>query len=294
MNYKRLAGSVVCGLAVGALAMAPAQAQNTMMTGTTADTNMGVSAPSPVSGQVLRYYTDRAGYVTAMDVQTNEGVQMLRFAPNLGQRLYTTYPPGGTVDVFVVQSPYGKLTRYDVVGIGKEVPRAGYMQPYMISDVELLKAEPYIVAGSQETTVKGKLSRVITDDAGDVLGLVLEDNTLIRVPREARPASSSYAGSERVTPLFKGAQVIATGYEEAPNYGVISTFPNRLSARAIVVNGHSVGAVGFPRMMKGSSRALLDVDIAAGLGGKSAVSEDEMTAFGQGYRTYSGNMTSAG
>jgi hypothetical protein len=34
---------------------------------------------------------DRSGYVTAMDVQTADGVQFVRFSPGMGSRLYTTY-----------------------------------------------------------------------------------------------------------------------------------------------------------------------------------------------------------
>ena len=46
-----------------------------------------------VSGTVLRYYTDAAGYVTAMDVQTANGVQMVTFAPGINAPLWSfTWP----------------------------------------------------------------------------------------------------------------------------------------------------------------------------------------------------------
>jgi hypothetical protein len=297
MNYKQLTGSAVCGVVMSALAVAPALAQNdTMMTGTvTPDTNMTTTAaadaslaPMPINGQVLRYYTDRSGFVTAMDVQTADGVRLLRFAPDLGQRLYTTYPIGGTVDVYVVGSPYMGDTRYDVVSIGKEVPRAGYMQPYMVRDVDLLEADPYIEIGAQQKNVTGKLQRVITNEKGDVLGLVLDNNTLVRVPREARSIAPGYAGTSRITPLFKGASVVATGYDEAPRFGVISVYPERLAARAIVVNGRSVGGVGFPRFDTTSKEVLLNTNIMG-----PDTSADELKAVGMGYNSYPGNMSSA-
>jgi len=283
MDYKKLAGSVVCGIAAGALAMAPVQAQDNVVV---ADTNMAASMnPMPLGGQVVRYYTDRAGYVTAMDVQTTEGVRLVRFSPDLGQRLFTTYPVGGKVDVFVMGSPE---TRYDVVGIGPAVPRAGYMQRYMVSDVDLLQADAYIMAGAEEMTVKGNLANVVTSDKGEVLALVLDDNTLIRVPRESRHIAPGYNGTDRVTPLFKGARVIAKGYAEAPRFGVLSAYPQRIAGKSIVVNGHSVGAIGLPQLVVGKRDAIFKTNVMG-----PDTSADELRAVSYGYQTYPGTMSSS-
>jgi hypothetical protein len=79
---------------MGLVAVAPAaQAQGEMST-TTTSTTVSTSQPTLVTGTVLRYYVDRSGYVTAMDVQTAEGVQFVRFSPGMGTRLYNTYPVG--------------------------------------------------------------------------------------------------------------------------------------------------------------------------------------------------------
>lgn len=282
MDYKKLTGSLVCGIAAGALAMAPVQAQDMVVS---ADSNMSVGAVTPISGQVVRYYTDRSGFVTAMDVQTAQGVRLVRFSPDLGHRLHTTYPVGGQVDVFVVGGPE---TRYDVVGIGRTAPGGGYRQPYMVSDIDLLKADPYILAGAEETTVKGSLRNIVTSSSGEVLALVLDDNTLVRVPRESRHIAPGYNGSDRVTPLFRGARIIAKGYAEAPRFGVLSVYPQRIAARGIVVNGHSVGAIGFPQLTVGTRDAIFKTNVMG-----PDTSQDELRAVGYGYQTYPGTMSSA-
>src|SRR5687767_1939249 len=94
MRCKKLVGHLVCSAAIGALVMAPltARAQDTATGGTGAGmTSTGMATePTMVSGTVVRYYTDRSGYVTAADVQTANGIQMVHFSPGMGRRLYTT------------------------------------------------------------------------------------------------------------------------------------------------------------------------------------------------------------
>jgi len=341
MIAKKISVVALSGL-TAALALS-AQAQDTTttttsgnMTGTMSDsTSMGggsmgggMSAsmsmqPMPVTGTVLRYYTDRSGYVTAMDVQTAEGVRMVRFAPGMAQRLYSTYPVGGQITGTIQPSMMGRSTRYDLISMGETMPAAGMMQPYTVSDIELLRADPYIMAGTRMTQFRGKLRSIVTDDMGEILGLVLNDispqsvlggsmgggtmsgtgmdastgtmgggmmggqNTvLVRVPRELRhPSGAQYAGSPRVTPLFKGSDVEVVGYNEAPRYGVVSNYGGRVAASALVVNGRAVGAVGLPMIKPGRS-ALLSLNI----GGTT----EERNAGSMGYTTYStdGNMTS--
>jgi hypothetical protein len=278
-------GRLLCAVTVGALAIAPLAANaddnatSTTMT-MSSDTTMAPSMePTLVNGQVVRYYVDRSGYVTAMDVQTPTGIQMVHFAPNMGQRLYSTYPVGGQIAVWVTPSMMG-TGHWNAVGVGTARP-ATFMQPYMVSDIDALDADPYIVAGSKMTEVKGHLSRIIVGNTGEVLALVLDDNTLIRVPREFRHIAPGYAGSDRITPLFKGAEVRAVGYVEAPMYGVLSPYMTRIAPNAISVNGRSVGALGVPMMTKEQQRTLIKADI-----GGNQMSNEEMAAMGMGYHTY--------
>jgi len=333
MRCKKLVGQLVCGAAIGAIAMAPlaARAQDaTAMSSNSVSTTMS-SEPMAVSGTIVRYYTDRSGYVTAADVQTANGIQMVHFSPGMGQRLYTMSPVGGQVNVWVTPNAMG-AGHWDVVGVGADRPAAGFMTPYSVSAVDLLEADPYILAGAQLMTVKGTLRNVITANNGEVLALVLnnvsmasaamsKDKTadaaaasapagsymthgvmmspmsgmaIVRVPREVRHISPGAMGTGRVTPLFKGSDVKAKGYIEAPTYGALSTFSTRFVANAIVVDGRSVGALGVPMMPRDRNATLfggLDISLPG-----HSVSAEEMKAMEMGYTTYStdGSMGGSG
>jgi len=472
------------GVALGAVALAPfampahkALAQGDAGTASTtgsgtmgSDTTMqSMPTTGPVTGTVVRYYVDRSGYVSAMDVQTPDGIRMVRFAPGMAQRIVSTYPVGATIaadaPLYVTTTPMtGRgmtgISRMDVIGMGKTAP-SGLMQPYMVSDLELLEAEPYVMAGAHLATVKGNLKNYVVNDAGEIVGLVLgraevstkqpktnsdsgssmkttkingkvmmvlpdgtsmpvmkkkgklvmqmadgttipitknddgsyavpegtttnltgvkmkmmaedgtsmdmdtaegklmvmmpdgtsqnvkmknngsvtvkqmampeatttstttstttdasttstttdtsmgggseggamsmdggiNDDILVRVPREFRTISSNWTGSNRVTPLFKGARVEVTGYMEAPRYGVVSRYPTRVIANAIVVNGRSAGQLGFPTMSKAESASLLKLNLFG------AQSDEEKQAAGMGYTTYdpSASMSTSG
>lgn len=278
---KNLVGRLACGVAaVGAMALAPVavQAQDTMA-GTTMSGGMSATEPTLAQGSVVRYYVDRSGYVTAMDIQTANGVQMVHFAPNMGQRLYTTYPVGGNISVWVTPSGLG-TGHWNAVGVGENRP-VTFMDPYNVSAVDLLQAEPYILAGAKMTTIRGNLSRMIVSNTGEVLGLVLDNQAVIRVPRELRQIAPGYAGSDRITPLFRGATVMATGYPEAPRYGVLSPYGSRLIANTITVNGRAVGALGVPLMSSEEERAVFSADIAG-----TTMSNEELAAMNMGYQVY--------
>lgn len=285
---KKTVGTLALGVAVGALSFAPAavQAQDTMAGGG-AGSSMMAAEPMMATGSVVRYYVDRSGFVTAMDIQTADGIQMVHFAPNMGQRLYTTYPVGGNISVWVTPSRMG-TGHWTAVGVGQTRPMT-FMDPYTVSAVDLLEAEPYILTGARMTTISGKLSRLITNNHGEVLGLVLDNQAVVRVPREVRHIAPGYAGSDRITPLFKGATVRATGYPEAPRYGVLSPYGSRLVANTITVNGRAVGALGVPMMSSEQERALLKADI-----GRSTMSNEELAAMNMGYSVYNPTGASMG
>jgi len=291
---KNSVGQLVCGMAVGAIALAPmavraADTTTTDTTTTTTTTTMMPAEPTMATGSVVRYYVDRSGFVTAMDIQTADGVQMVHFAPNMGQRLYSTYPVGGNISVWVTPSGMG-TGHWNAVGLGATRPTS-FMDPYTVSAVDVLEAEPYILTGAKMVEVKGKLSSMIVNNMGEVLGLVLDNQTVVRVPRELRQIAPGYAGSDRITPLFKGAMVSALGYPEAPRYGVLSPYGSRLIASAITVNGRGVGALGVPMMSNEQVKALSKTDI-----GGATMSNEELAAMGMGYQVYnpSGAMSGTG
>jgi len=374
MSCKKInVGHLACAVAMGLIGVSSAQAQtdgttmtsSTTMSGTMSggtmmgDNSMMMSSqPTLVTGTVLRYYVDRSGYVTAMDVQTAEGVQFVRFSPGMGSRLYTTYPVGGTASVYVAGSP---TTRWDVVSVGANAPAPGtMMQAYTLTDADLLDSEPYIMAGARQTTMTGTLTDLIVNKQGEVVGMVLDgarmkgmgkmkkmkmkkadtaatttgmstdgttvtsstttsgnttttvtdtttvmttgDTTmnagdmsmnmnmmtmgsggvLVRVPREFRHIAPGHAGTDRVTPLFKGATVEVTGYPELTRFGALDIYRQRIAANALVVNGRAVGALGVPMMSPKMTRSVFNnVDI-----GGAGRSSEEMRAAGMGYTVY--------
>jgi len=287
MRCKRISlGRLACGMAVGALTLAPMAAQADHHEGAGGGMQGGgmamSAAPTQVSGTVLRYYVDRSGFVTAMDLQTGEGVRFVRFAPGMGQRLYTTYPVGQQASVWVVGN---QASRWDVVGVGSTAPQGTMMHSSMVSDIDLLDAEPLIMIGQQMVTRTGRLKNIAVNRQGEVIGLMLDNGVLARVSREFRHHAPGHAGTERVTPLFRNSIVEVTGYPEAPRYGALSTFGERIVATALVVNARAVGAIGIPMMTREEQRTLGDrwgVDI-----GGTSMNADEMRASQMGYRVYS-------
>lgn len=324
MNCKKiLAAPLACGIALSALTFAPsASAQDTMMSTTTTTTTTTMAAPTQVTGTVLRYYADRAGYITAMDLQTATGVEFIRFSPGMAQRVYSAAPVGGTATVYVSGSP---TTRWDVVGLGTAMPSPNVMMAPAPSDIELLDSVPYINAGAKMVTVQGTLADTITNDMGEVVGLILSGTsiddknrrmmmtslgmnadmamsasmgmpmngmTVVRVGREFRNPARGEVGSERVTPLFKGSDVIVTGYPEAPRYGAISNFQNRIAANAIVVNGRNVGPIGIQRMMGNRNNgSMMGGMMNGGMMNGGTMTAEQTRASNMGYTTYTTTET---
>lgn len=268
-----------------------------------------MAAPTQVTGTVLRYYADRAGYITAMDLQTASGIEFIRFSPGMAQRIYSAAPVGGVATVYVSGTP---TTRWDVVGLGSMMPSPNVMMMPAPSDIEMLDSIPYITSGAKMVTVSGELADTITNDMGEVVGLLLSGSsmksdmmmsnmgmmnmampmnsmTLVRVGREFRHSAPGAAGTERVAALFKGADVVVTGYPEAPRYGVVSNFQNRIAANAIVVNGRNVGAIGIQKMMGGMRKNSMMMMGDSTMGG--TMTAEQTRAMGMGYTTYTTTET---
>ena len=295
---KLTIGTTMTALALaastGAQAMddMPMNNSGTMMNGTMDSTMaMPTMTPTLVSGTVQNYYVDRAGYVSAMDVMTADGVRMVRFSPSMAQRVTALYPVGSSASVYVTSRMMGTMTSYDLAGVGPEMPTpSSMMMPSDIDPIDVLKAVPYIQLGAKEMGVKGKISGYIADPKnGEVLGIVLDDKTLVRIPAQNRlvQASTSPTG---ITPLFAGADVAVRGYEESPLYGVVSPFEKRIAASSISVNGMPLGPLGFGKIMS-SRKPLLGFNINF-LGGK-APKDLSMSTNSMGYTTYTmpTNMT---
>lgn len=307
---KNICKTAALGLVAGALALSTgAQAQtmdnSTPMTGTgtTGSTTTGSTTtgstmsgstmsgsdmsasmtPMPVSGTVLRYYVDRAGFVSAMDVQATDGVKMVRFSPAMAQRLTGTYPVGSPISAYVTSSGMGSMMSYDLAGMGTDMPTpATMMMPMAATDLDVLRSSPYITLGGKSMRVVGKLTGYISDpESGAILAIILNKDTLVRVPANNRIQQASMA-PEGVTPLFKNSDVVAYGYDESPRYGIVSPFAKRIVATGISVNGRTLGPFGFGTVKTSKKDTLFGFNLNF-FGGSSP---QEVQANSMGYSTY--------
>lgn len=278
---------LVCG-AVGALAFAPLTARADEMVTTTTTTTTAASMPMSaepmaVSGTVSHYYVDRSGYVTAMDVQTATGVEMIHFPANRASTIYGMYPTGGKIDVWVTPNSMMGEHHWYAVGAGAEKPVV-WWNVVKTSDIDWLSAEPYINAGARQTSASGYLKGIITNPKGEILALALEGSKgkiLVRVPPEVRQIAPDHRGSERITPLFKNAYVEVVGTPEAPRKGGLMAYNWYLAANSLRVDGDTVGAIGFPAMQSHRSDTILGTNIGGAL-----INNKNMMDKRQGVRGY--------
>ncbi len=222
------------GLAVGALALCGLGMQ--------AKSDTAPLAPVSVTGTVDHYYVDRSGYVTAMDLKTTDGDKWVHFSPSWAKRLADTYPVGSTASVFVTQGSWG----WDLAGLDPTPPTT-VLAPYPYTGFDVLRGSPMTTIGAPLMTVSGKLTEFIADKDRSILAIVLDHNKLIRISPEFRQETPSNV-PEGITPLFRGSDVVAVGYPEAPRYGSLSPYETRLISYAIEVNGRSLGALGFGKL----------------------------------------------
>lgn len=287
---KLTIGTAMTAMAFAGATNVQAQAMGDMSDGAMMNSTMTAPTMMPmlVSGTVQNYYVDRAGYVSAMDVMTADGVRMVRFAPSMAQRVTALYPVGSSASVYVTSRMMGNMTSYDLAGVGPDMPTpTSMMMPSNINPIDVLKATPYIQIGAKSDEYRGYLTGYVADPMnGEVLGIVLDNKTLVRVPAQNRlvQASTSPTG---ITPLFANAYVVARGYKEAPLYGVVSPFEKRIAATGISVNGQTLGPLGFGKVMS-SRKPLLGFNINF-LGGK-APKDLSMESNSMGYMPYDMTM----
>lgn len=286
MMRHPLSKYVMCGVAATAFAAmpvaTPAQTMTTTTT-TTVTTAAPVVEPVLINGTVVRYYVDATGYVTAADVQTTEGVRMVRFPANRASYLYTNAPIGGTTYLWVTPNASNQ-NEWHVVGYGQPRP-AYWWNPVTTTGLGWLKAEPYIMAGAREIKTSGRLRGVVTDDNGEILALVVNTDSghnLVRVPPELRQIAPDHTGDRRVTPLFRNAVVEVVGTPEATRVGGLMGYSHTIAANSIRIDGDTVGAIGLPARKIDDSGSLFDWNF----GGNDNMSADELRAYDMGYRTY--------
>lgn len=210
-------------------------------------------SPMQVSGTVEKYYTDRSGLVTAMDLSTSTmGAQKVRFASSWASRLWHDNPVGSKLDGWVVKSKDGI---FNLVAIGADRPNR-FLTNNFHTGRELLLSTAWIGGNGKTETVTGELNKVIVSRWSEVLALELKDGTLILIP----PTVKNQEGARRTTTantitgsLFKGAEVTAWGYQVWNARGDISIYGQRIAATGISINGKTISAIGIQNMRTGPS-----------------------------------------
>lgn len=211
-----------------------------------ADTTAAKTAPVLISGTVKGYFTNRAGYVSALSLETSAGTKMVHFAPSWAKRLLDKSPAGSTFDGWVIPRRQDQWSWNDLVSIGKE-PANRTLKENIPSGAQQLDDQSWIWKKGKTGTVQGKLKKIVVNAKGDVLALVLDNGTLVRVPRTVRNAELGAYGTDAIAPLFKDVEVTAWGAPEWRASGNVSIYSQHFSTTGLSINGKTVSAIGIPR-----------------------------------------------
>ena len=234
-------------LAMAALLLMPMPFAPVNNSSVQADTIAVNSAPVLISGIVKQYYTNRAGYVSALSLDTSAGIEMVHFAPSWAKRLLASSPVGAPLDGWVTTHRDAQWSWNNLVSIGKD-PATRFLTEPTSTGVQQLDDRSWIWKKGVTGTVNGKLKKIIVNEKGDVLALVLDNDALIKVPLTVRNEELGAYGTEAIAPLFKDVEVTAWGTPEWQASGNVSIYSQHLATTGLSINGKTVSAIGIPRI----------------------------------------------
>lgn len=244
---------LLAGLAAAATLAAPITVTTAHAADAVVISEQASPAPIQVSGTVEQYYTDRSGYVTALDLNsTTGGVHKVRFAPSWADRLLENHPVGSTLDAWVVQDNSADMPLSNLVDIGAERPNR-FLTNEFHTGTERLQSRAWVWRDAAHERVTGELDKVIVSERGEVLAIVLEDGTLVRVPRGVKHHEQGARGTKHVAQLFSGVEVTAWGPQVWHARGDVSIYGQRVASNGLSINGKSVGAIGIQNIDPNSS-----------------------------------------
>jgi hypothetical protein len=204
------------------------------------------TAPVLISGTVKGYFTNRAGYVSALSMETSSGTEMVHFAPSWARRLLAASPVGKPLEGWVITHREGDWSWNDLVSIGKD-PAARVLNEAIPTGARQLDDGSWIWKTGKPGKVQGKLKKIVVDGKGDVLALVLDNGALVRVPRTVRNEELGAYGTDAIAPLFKDVEVTAWGTPEWQASGDVSIYNQHFSTTGLSINGKTVSAIGIPK-----------------------------------------------
>jgi len=246
MHKSRLLNWKMLGIAALFLMPVPFVTSSGIQTAS-ADSRAAKSAPVSISGTVKQYFTNRAGYVSALSLETSSGIEMVHFAPSWAKRLLANSPVGNTLDGWIVSHREGEWSWNDLVSIGKD-PAARVLKEKLPTGAEQLDDRSWIWKKGTNGKVQGKLKKIIVNGKGDVLALVLDTGALVRVPKTVRNEELGAYGTDAIAPLFKDVEVSAWGTPEWQASGDVSIYNQHFSTTGLSINGKTVSAIGIPRL----------------------------------------------
>lgn len=239
LNWKKL------GIAALLLLPAPFVLSNHQVA--KADAMPAKPAPVAISGTVKQYFTNRAGFVSALSLETSSGTEMIHFAPSWAKRLLAHSPVGKSLDGWVIPHREGKWSWNDLVSLGKDSP-SRILKEKLSSGAQQLDDSSWIWKTGKPAEVHGKLKKIVVNGNGDVLALVLDNGALVRVPKTVRNEELGAIGTDAIAPLFKDVEVSAWGTPEWQASGDVSIYNQHLATDVLAINGKTVSAIGIPRL----------------------------------------------
>jgi hypothetical protein len=220
--------------------------------------------PMLVSGTVQRFYADRSGLVTALELETPGETAWVHFPPYLAQQLLQNSPIGATAKLWLMPHPQPiteteGASRWNLVGIGEARPD-NFLTPAATGDLELLDTGAP-AAEAPQSTLQGRITNVVTNNTGAVLALILDNNMLVRIPATMRGDATSKV-------LWtKEMAITATVQPEAAREGALSNYANRYLATTLSLDGQDVSLAGVPPLnaeqaaqLFGPSQVVADVE----------------------------------
>lgn len=213
-----------------------------------------------ISGIVQRFYVDRSGLVTAVELQTPGETLFVHFPPERAQEVFDAAPTGTTATFWVVGRSNGRMrpgfSHWNLAGTGETKPAGEVALASESSDIDRIEAG---VAGGESTTVRGQLTNVVASENGEVVAIVLDGSTLVRLPREMRRASETPAEEPKV-PWSRNIEVEVAALPETERIGTLGNYKMRLVATTLSIGGRDLTGSGVPALSREQATAIFGTD----------------------------------
>ena len=176
-----------------------------------------------VSGTVQQLLANDDDILDGFILKTDSATIAIHFPPHLGQSIQPVAKPGTSVNVtgFTETGPDGQ-PHFQLAQLTTEKS--------VISDTP--PAQSITQAAPMQTTLKGKVVDYRSDNEGRTNGLILTDQTLVRIPL--------LLAGQLTQMMPKGSTIAVTGYVQQPAQGHIRIHTHTImQASVLTINGQS-------------------------------------------------------